>query len=152
VLFRRALLISSLLICMLGSAGKIECSRRIKSVRPTVRFLATSWFVRGTWGRNEDRYLVEITPPRSESSSLAYLIDSYPNEAPPQTVEALNSQVDSKPNVRLDFGCDIPVRALVLRTAPGDLMAVLPEQHSFQPKLDPPLRWDEIVPCYRTMR
>src|ERR1035441_9647861 len=57
-----------------------------------VHFLATSTVVRGTWGYNQDIFLVDLSPAKDREPRLARLIDEYSNLLPPLSAEILTSQ------------------------------------------------------------
>jgi hypothetical protein len=116
-----------------------------------VRFVATSTLIRGTWGPNEDTYLAELTFKNNETQ-LIRLVDSYPNEAPPIARKVLTSDVGTVFSVKRDAGCDRPFGQVLLRTAPGDPMAVLPERTEYKASLDRTPTPGTILPCYRALR
>jgi hypothetical protein len=117
-----------------------------------VRFLATSTLIRGNWGPNEDTYLAELTFAREGDPLLVRLVDSYPNEAPPLLRAALTSVTGTTFKVRRDMDCDRPYGEMILRTAPGDPMAILLERLAYEPQLRRTPEPDEVLPCYRTVR
>jgi hypothetical protein len=117
-----------------------------------VRFVATSTLVRGTWGQNEDTYLAELSLSHDTESVLVRLIDAYPNEAPPLSREVLTSQSGTALRVNRDSECDRPFAQTLLRTAPGDPMAILPGRLGYRPPMDLTPEPDEHLPCYRTVR
>jgi len=117
-----------------------------------VRFLATGTLVRGTWGQNEDTYLAELSLSHDTESVLVRLIDAYPNEAPPLSREVLTSQSGTALRVNRDSECDRPFARMLLRTAPGDLMAILPERHGYRPPMERLPASQTILPCYRVSR
>jgi hypothetical protein len=117
-----------------------------------VRFLASSTLIRGTWGPNEDIYLAELTFTREGDPLLVRLMDSYPNEAPPILTAALTSDSGTTLKVHRDTGCDLPYGQMILRTAPGDPIAILDERLGYRPQLLVTPGSDEPVPCYRMLR
>ena len=117
-----------------------------------VRFLATSTLIRGTFGRNEDTYLAELTFTREGDPHLVRLVDSYPNEAPPLARAALTSASGTTFKVRRDAECDRPFGQILLRTAPGDPMAILLERLGYRPQLLITPEPNEMLPCYKTVR
>ena len=141
------ILLSVLIGCSLCSARR---GPRIEKAR--VRFLATSWVIRGTWGLNEDSFLAEISMMPDHEPVLARLIDNYSSEFPSLSVETLTSQLGTTQRVMRDLHCDIPFGQLALRTAPGDLMAVLPQRLVYDPPLARTPNAQEILPCYRLAR
>jgi hypothetical protein len=150
--FRQAIVAVILVTFAFSATGRVGASHRIKSVKARVKFLATSWLLRGTWGLNEDKYLVELSPSPKEPPFLAYLIDSYPSTFPPQSSEVLTSEVGTTLRLRRDATCDIAFGQIALRTAPGDLMATQFIRLTYQPKLETTPHADETMPCYRTVR
>lgn len=135
------------------SPGQFCMAReRIRVEKARVRFVAKSWMIRGTWGLNEDKYLVEITRPGSGSPSLAQLVDRFQPEAAPLSLEVLTSSAGTVIRVRRGPECDIAFGKLTLRTAPGDLMATQPVRLSYRPVLRVTPRADEVIPCYRAIR
>ena len=117
-----------------------------------VRLLATSTFIRGTWGLNLDVYLAEIAPQKGSERELVRLIDEYLNSDPPLSAGAPTSAVGTTLRIRRDQQCDMPFARLQLRTAPGDPMAILPERLSYRPQLPRTPGPDETLPCYRILR
>jgi hypothetical protein len=92
-----------------------------------------------------------IAFPKDESV-LVRLIDAYPNEAPPLPFATLTSESGTLLFVKRDVQCDRPFGELLLRTAPGDAMAILPERLGYQPQMIGTPNSDNVVPCYRTLR
>lgn len=151
--FRQILLVWLLFAYALLGTDRLSANHhRPKSVRAQVRFLATSWFLRGTAGTNEDRYLVELGLSPKGSAILAYLIDRYPSEYAPLNSEELRSEAGTVLRISRDTSCDIPFGELELRTAPDDPMASQLIKLHYEPNLRTPPRADAVVPCYRTWR
>lgn len=152
-------MISSPLIRMASLAVVIAVSVTGVSARPhrhvlkaRVRFWATSTLVRGTWGQNEDTYLAELRFAHSEEVLLARLVDTYPNESPPLAREILTSDSETVLHVMRAAECDLLFGQMLLRTAPGDPMAILPEWLDYRPTLGPMPDSEAILPCYRVAR
>lgn len=80
------------------------------------------------------------------------LIDAYSNEFPPLSREVLTSDAGSVLSLKRDAGCDRPFGEVLLRTAPGDPLAILLERLSYRPRLDRTPEAETILPCYRTIR
>ena len=120
--------------------------------RARVQFVATSTLIRGTWGQNEDAYLVKLLFPKQNETVLVRLIDTYPNEFPPLSREVLSSDRGSVLSLKRDAGCDRPFGEVLLRTAPGNPLAILLERLSYRPRLDRTPEAETILPCYRTIR
>jgi hypothetical protein len=131
------------------SASALQRSRDLK-VR--LRFLATGTIVRGTWAYNQDTYLAELLPSTGGEQVLVRLVDEYFNAAPPISHDALTSNTGSAFLVRRDSQCDLPYADILLRTKPGDPMAILPERLEYKPKLNNVPEPSTIIPCYRTVR
>ena len=138
------------LVCM--SAGHSLARQQVHAERVHVRFLATSTLIRGTWSQNEDTYLAELLFIKKNEAVLVRLIDAYPNEWPPIPLSVLGSQASTVLRVTRDSKCDFPFSRMLLRTAPGDPMAILHERMTYQPKLENRPRSNELLPCYRTVR
>lgn len=117
-----------------------------------VRFLATSTLIRGTFGRNKDTYLAKLILTLEGDPLLVRLVDSYPNEVPPLSRAALTSDTGTKFRVSRDADCDRPYGEMILRTAPGDPMAILHERLGYRPQLLKTPEPNEMLPCYRTAR
>lgn len=117
-----------------------------------VLFLATSTVIRSTWYWNEDTYLAELNFPRSNEPVLIRLIDAYPSGALPLARDVLRSDAGAVFIVRRDTDCDRPFRQILLRTAPGDPLAILSERLGYQPRMDKQPEPDSNLPCYRTVR
>jgi hypothetical protein len=125
---------------------------RTRVEKAHVRFLATSTLVRGTYGYNQDVFLVELRFTAHGESLLAQLIDEYPNLSPPLAARDLRSPSGIVFWVRRDAKCDLPYGEVLLRTAPGDPMALLHERLGYQPHLEKTPQPDEILPCCRTAK
>lgn len=117
-----------------------------------VRFLATSTLIRGTFGPNEDTYLAELSLEKGSERILIRLIDAYPNETPPISREDLTAPSGVTLRVRRDFECDRPYEQMIMRTSPGDPLAILPERLEYQPQLSSTPQPGTRLPCYRTER
>jgi hypothetical protein len=117
-----------------------------------VRFLATSTLIRGTFGPNEDTYLAELSLNKGNERVLIRLIDAYPNETPPISLEDLTTPTGVTIRVRRDFECDRPFEQMIMRAAPGDPLAILPERLEYQPQLTSTPQPDSRLPCYRIVR
>lgn len=83
---------------------------------------------------------------------LVRLIDEYPNGFPPLSTEVLTSDSGTVLKVRRDSRCDVAYGKVLLRTRPGDPMAILRERLGYQPVMDRIPEPDMIMPCYRTVR
>jgi len=117
-----------------------------------VRFLATSTLIRIWGGPNEDTYLAQLTFMPNDDPLVVRLVDSYPNLALPLPRVALTSEDGSIVKVRRDMSCDRPYSKIILRTAPGDPMAILPERLGYLPSMDQTPTPEMILPCYRVVR
>jgi hypothetical protein len=117
-----------------------------------VRFLATSTLIRGTWGQNEDTYLAQLLLPKQNEAVLVRLVDAYANEWPPLARAALTADAGTVLSVKRDAECDRPFGEMLLRTAPGDPMAILPERLGYRPPLDRTSAAGTVLPCYRVLR
>jgi hypothetical protein len=117
-----------------------------------VRFLATGTLFRSTWSWNEDTYLAELSFAHSEGPFLVRLIDKYPNTVSPLTTATLVGPSAATFFVRHDSECDAPFREMILRAAPGDPAAILPDRLTYWPHLARTPKAGEILPCYRLMR
>jgi len=117
-----------------------------------VRFLAASTLIRGTWGKNEDTYLAQIELPKENKAFLVRLVDAYPNESPPLSYKVLTSTAGTLLLVKRDAECDRPFGEMLLRAAPGDLLAILPERLSYWPPIDHTPAPGTILLCYRVIR
>jgi hypothetical protein len=134
----RCLAATSLFILAL-SASALKRSRDLK-VR--VRFLAY----------NQDTYLAELIPSGGNEEALVRLVDEYFNAAPPISHEALTSSTGTIFKVRRDAQCDLPYMDILLRTRPGDPMAILPERLGYEPTVNNGPNPGAIIPCYRAVR
>jgi hypothetical protein len=140
----------ALFIIAVFTANNTEASPHKKGQTVRVRFLATSTLFRTTWGTNEDAYLAELEFPKGNEQVLVRLIDEYPSA--PLSEEVLRSNTGTNFIVKRDAGCDRPFGQILLRTAPGDPMAVLPERLSYRPLLERTPAPGTILPCYRVLR
>ena len=137
---------------IVASAFSAGARQRPRVEKARLRFLATSTILRGTWGNNEDTYLAELLSSDGKDPVLTRLVDAYPNEAPPLSQAILTSDQGTIVTVRRDAACDLPYDELLLRTAPGDPSAILPERLGYTPQLDHAPEPGAILPCYRTVR
>lgn len=147
-------LLSIIVILMSSPMPALGVTRAGKEiVRTNVRFLATSTSIRSSWAGNQDVYLVQIElPGRAKQATLARLVDEYPSYRAAIPSEVLMSSSATSFRLERDRGCDITYGLMLLRTAPGDPMAIMPERLSFQPALPEPVTPTEILPCYDVVR
>ena len=144
----RYLTVATLLIISLCASAL----KRNRDLKIHVRFLATSTIVRGSWAYNQDTYLAEFIPSSGDEQVLVRLVDEYLNAALPISYDDLTSNTGAILRVRRDSRCDLPYGDILLRTRPGDPMAILPEKLGYIPKLDGVPDPRKIIPCYRTVR
>lgn len=123
-----------------------------QTIKANVRFLATSTLLRTTWGWNRDTYLAELTPAVHGESILVRVLDAYPNQATPLSREVLKADPGTMLRVSRDTQCDLPFGQMLLRTAPGDPLAILLEPLVYQPPIDRLPDAAKILPCYRVYR
>lgn len=151
LLCRLVLILNVALIALLSAAPAGAWPRRTGQ-RVRVRFLATSTLIRGTFGQNEDTYLAQLLLPKANEAVLIRLIDAYANETPSISRTVLTSDAGTLLRVGRDAACDRPFGEILLRTVPGDPMALLPGQLSYRPSLQITPPHGMILPCYRVMR
>jgi len=96
-------------------------------------------------------YLVMIRTPNGVPL-LATLVDEYPSWQTHIPVMELTSAEDVSLRLRRDPGCDRERADIVIRTAPGDAMAVLPQRLGYMPQLPRSVPPGEVIPCYRVLR
>lgn len=144
-------LLLSLVLIAVGGHGAAARSRT-HPLRVQVRFLATSTLYRTTWGMNEDNYLADLMSPKNSQPLLARLVDEYSNWAPPIPATILRSESGTLFKLMRDPLCDIPYAKMPLRTAPGDMMALLRETLDYRPNLAKMPDPNATLPCYRTVR
>jgi hypothetical protein len=142
----------TVMACIAAAVTSADARARIRVQKAHVRFLATSTVVRGSWGYNQDTYLAELRPARNGELQLVRLIDEYPNLSPPLPAEVLTSQSGTVLKVKRDSQCDLPFGQVLLRTAPGDPMAILHERLGYQPEMSRTPEARTPLPCYRTVR
>jgi hypothetical protein len=142
------------IICLLASASALgtAATGRPHTLKAQVRFLATSTSVHGGLGTSQDVYLVEVTPRGPGETILARLVDEYPPYRVMLSPEILTSSEGSTLKIRRDKNCDTAFGLMLLRTAPGDPIAILPERLGFEPRLSTPVEPNAVLPCYRTVR
>lgn len=133
--------------CSTASAWRHERGQRVR-----VRFLSTSTLIRGTFGQNEDVYFAQVFTRHGDEPYLIRLVDAYPNEAPTLSFAVLISDAGMLLRIRRDQQCDRAFGEMLLRTAPGDPMAILPERLGYRPPLKRTPVPETILPCYRTAR
>jgi hypothetical protein len=152
VRFQRASYIGVVFVVILLAAASAGAWPHRQWQKVQVRFLASSTFYRTTWGFNEDTYLAQLQLPKDNEQVLVRLVDAYPNAFAPLSRATLRSESGTMLAVRRDQECDRPFGEILLRTAPGDPMAILPERLGYQPQLDRTPAPGTILPCYRVLR
>ena len=150
--FQRASHIGASIAVIVLAAASAGAWPHRHAQKARVRFLATSTLIRGTWGQNEDTYLAQLMLPKQNEAVLVRLVDAYPNEWPPLAHEVLTSDAGAVLPVKRDQECDRPFGEILLRTAPGDRMAILPERLGYRPPFDRTPAPGAILPCYRVLR
>jgi hypothetical protein len=152
VFFNSLARFASVAVVLAISAAAAGAWSHKQGPKAQIRFLATSTLVRGTWGWNEDSYLAELMFLAVGASLLLRLIVAYPNEALPLSQTILTSSSGTVLKVRRDMGCDFPYGQMILRTVPGDPMAILSERLGYWPQLTRTPAPNELLLCYRTVR
>lgn len=144
------LLLAAALIAAAGPAWARSASHARKA---TVHFLAAGTMVRISWGVSEDTYLSTLTfSPQAEPLTVR-LIDEYSEAYPALSREILTAPRGVVLRVRRDASCDSPFANMLLRTAPGDPLAALPERLSYRlPSNVVAPAPDATLPCYRVAR
>ncbi len=137
---------------LFGYVHSAIAGNRIHTQKVHVRFLATGTLVRSNWGYNQDIYLAEMSSSTGGELRLIRLIDEYPSYSPPLAKSVLTSQAGTTFKLVRDSECDLAYAAMVLRTAPGDPSAMLPERLGYQPQIDHMPESSTLLPCYRTVR
>lgn len=152
VRFQRASQIGTIFVVMTLAAAGAGAWPHQHGQKARVHFLAISTVIRGTWGPNEDTYLAQLLFLKQNEVVLVRLVDANPNECPPLAQEVLTSDAGALFPVKRDAECDRPFGELLLRTAPGDPMAILPERLGYRPPLERMPMLETILPCYRVLR
>ena len=109
----RSLRLISLLTFILVPSGSIDARSHNSIEKDRVKFLASSTFIRGTWGWNEDTYLAEVAMPGSNRQILVRLIDSYNNAWAPLSHQVLTSETGAILRVKRDPECDLPFERIL---------------------------------------
>jgi hypothetical protein len=148
----RAFRISIFLLTAVVLTGIAHARSHRYGVKARVHFVANSTFLRSSEGQNEDAYLAELHLAKQSDAILARLIDSYPSGYPSLTHEVLTAANGTVLPVQRDEECDLPFQNISLRTAPGDLMAILPERLNYHPSLERTPAPETVLPCYRVLR
>ncbi len=148
----RAYQVAALSILIFGTSLPITARTRINVISARVRFLATGTLIRHNWGTNEDVYLAELEQPDRDEQRIIRLVDEYPSYAPPLPTSLLKARDGEMFKLRRDENCDITFGAMVLRTAPGDPLALLPERLQYMPMEHDALNPATTVACYRIVR
>jgi hypothetical protein len=126
---------------------------RAHSLVAHVRFLATSTSVRSGQYDSEDVYLAEVDSlKRDNAPIIARLVDDYPTYRGPISLKILEAPRGAKLRLLRDLTCDIRYQDMVLRTAPGDSIAILPVKLEFRPHLPEAIQPEQLLPCYRIVR
>lgn len=144
--------LAGIVIALVLSANVAGAWHRKRGEKVQIHFLATSTLIRNTWGQNEDTYLAQLLFPKQNEAVLVRLVDVYPNEWPPISRDVLISQSATPIRVKRDSGCDLPFSQMLLRTAPGDPLAILPERLRYVPVMDKMPAMGKNIPCYRILR
>lgn len=146
-MFNRVIAIGLVLLGTIPLCGQPHA--RIQRLQ--VHFLATSTSIHGKEAGSEDVYLVELTDENGRIG-LARLVDQYPDYRLPLSRAAISSSEGQHLQLLRDPACDVALKNLPLRTAPGDPVAVLPERLRFEPNLPPNVAQDAPLPCFRVVR
>jgi hypothetical protein len=117
-----------------------------------VRFLASSTSVRSSIADNQDVYLVKVRLADQREPSLARLVDTYPPYQTGLSERTLTAPDGAHLKVRRDQSCDTAFGRMLLRTAPGSMLAILPERLDYQPNLPSAIALNQVLPCYRVVR
>jgi hypothetical protein len=144
--------ITFLLTAVFAQPSPIIAHSVIPAEKAQVRFPATGAPIRNARHWKDDTYLAELNFPHSNESILIRLIDACPSEAPPISREVFESDAGAVLPVRRDAECDRPFGQILLRTAPGDPMAILPVKLEYQPLLSETIGPNSVLRCYRTVR
>ena len=144
--------VAAILLILATTADAALAWPHRQGIKARVHFWATSTLVRGSWGQNVDIYLAELHLPKQNEAVLVRLIDVYPNFFPPLAHNVLTSATGAVLSVRRDVECDRPFGEILLRTAPGDPLAILPERLGYQPPISQTPTPEAVVPCYRVLR
>jgi hypothetical protein len=133
-----------------GAAGQ----RHASILKANVRFLATSTSVHTGEGRNQDVYLIQLTPsvPGGQAAALARLVDEYPSFRVVLSQRILVAESGAMLRLTRDESCDRALSKMPLRTAPGNPTAILPERLGYRPDLDSTIDSGTLLPCYRLVR
>jgi hypothetical protein len=144
--------IAVMLLAMIFTTATAGAWPHRQELKAHVHFLATSTFLRSTFGQNEDTYLAELRFPKQNEAVLVRMVDTYPNYGLPLSRAVVTSSIGAVLLVKRDEECDRPFGEILLRTAPGDPMATLPERLAYRPHLDQTPAPEAILPCYRVLR
>jgi hypothetical protein len=149
---KKAVEVGVLLLTLLVSLG---CpAEKIRPAKVTVQFLAESTAFRSSWAENQYVYLIEIVSQQDYSGpELARLIDEFPPYEVALSAQAMTATpTGAVVKIVRDQSCDVAYHTIPLRTAPGDLRAILPRRFSYRPELPRAVGGEEVVPCYRRVR
>jgi hypothetical protein len=152
VRLRRALHIGVGIVVIAFAAASAGAWPQKHGQKARARFLASSTFYRTTWGFNEDTYLAQLQLPKDNEQVLVRLVDAYPDAFAPLSRATLQSESGTMLAVQRDQECDRPFGEILLRTAPGDPMAILPKRLGYRPPLNRTPAPGTILPCYRVLR
>jgi len=136
-----------LLRVTLTSAGSAEPSRRGE---PTVRFVARFTAARGTWGTNDEIYLVEIHSAKHEELFYGKLVDRRLNLNAPLPQRILTSKSAVAMKIARDPEWMCPSRACQFVLPPGHQIALIHTKLTFQSPETGSIEANEILPRYRT--
>ena len=145
----KLLAISYVLLLSMVTINPLLGQQQSDKKRASVRFIARSTAVRGTYGSNEDIYLVEIG---TQGKDLIYakLIDSYFNLFPPLPWRILTSKAPVLMRIVRDQECDVRLQEMPIRSAPGDRSTILPVPLHYESEEPASIPVDKLLPCYRT--
>lgn len=139
------------LVMMIATVALADGRSHGKTQQARVHFVATSTLLRGTWGYNEDTYLAQLQLGPRGARLLVRLVDEYSNLSAPLSAGVLRSDRGTTLRVRRDDECDLQYSSMLLRAAPGDLLALLPGKLVYQPHLDAPVDPSYVLPCFRVV-
>ncbi len=116
-----------------------------------VRFVAQSMSFRTTWAYSEDVYLVEIHPSKNGQPYYGKLLDAYQGLGRPLPLQMVTSKSPITMKIARDSSCDVRYGNMLIRSAPGDPVALLPGKFTYESSETKSIPKDTMIPCYRTV-
>jgi len=126
-------------------------AKQSKKDTVSIRFVAQSVAIRSAGSDNEDVYLVKVYPAGDQTGFYAKLVDTYRDFAPALPLRIVTSESPVHLRAARDSQCDVLFAEMHLRSAPGDLIAIIPTTIDYETTETKSISPGTKLPCFRTV-